>query len=453
MDERTRENELKIAPSLDGKALAGFSGDHHHGTRLIHRATLIPAGAEAIESLLDGHREYPKIDFAYAYADNAGCHLIRIADGHLVEELQTLHLGSTDAFEDFQRTRLGRGVDHAPEAVKTFIASGRGSEPVPDGLTTAIISMLQMFAERPERDVGGWATGYFLTKEGAFLCGYSYAVSDPILIKIGPGAIVPHGTASAGGFGLSVTEMGEREGVVVYWLQQPGGTVFVRGEHGYEAHKFEGVPAEFISKASAALDRKVEILFGDQPPGPAQRFSVLHDENGAPSMVVAHHGNSFSLSVLNVTTPFQTHADLNLASGPQIGALRRELASDRVRISVSEDHGTAVLKLIANEQPTNEVELSARDMDLLMELLSEARLQLDPPIPMEPPREGRVRELVASDPVWRTELPMHPSLSGITLRLRHPGKGWLTFVLPWHEVKELGEWLSTNATPSAPVRR
>jgi hypothetical protein len=447
VDERQREYALKIEPSLDGKALAGFSGDYHHGTRLVHRATSMPAGTKAIKTLLDGHREYPNIEFAYAYVDDLGCHLFRIADGR-VEELQTFHLGSTDAFEDFQGTRLGRGVDHAPEAVKTFIAGSRAPEPISDDLATAITTMLQVFAERSERDVGGWATGYFLTKDGAFLCGYGYSVSDPILTKIGPGSVVPHGTADAGGFGLSVTEFGERQGVVVYWLQQPGGTVFVRSEHGYQTHRFAGGPTEFITRASAALDRKVEIFFGDQPSGPAQSVSVLHDVTGAPSMAVALHGGSISLSVLNVATPFKTRGTINLASGAQAGALRQELESDLVTISVGEDHRSAVLKLIAKGEPTTQVELNAHEMDILLELLIEARLQVEPAVPKEPQREGPVRQLVVLDPAWRTELPMHPSLNGITLRLRHPGAGWLTFLLPWHEVKNLGDWLSKSGTQS-----
>jgi hypothetical protein len=116
--------------------------------------------------------------------------------------------------------------------------------------------MLQVFAERSERDVGGWVTPYLLTKEHAFLCGYAYSVSDPILTKIGPGSIVPHGTSEAGGFGLSVTEVGDCEGVIVYWLQQPGGTVFITGEQGYTTHHFEGRPSEFITRASTAVGRK-----------------------------------------------------------------------------------------------------------------------------------------------------------------------------------------------------
>ena len=49
-------------------------------------------------------------------------------------------------------------------------------------------------------------------KEGAFMCGYGYSVSDPIFDRIAPGSIVPHGTAEAGGYGLSVTELANEKG-------------------------------------------------------------------------------------------------------------------------------------------------------------------------------------------------------------------------------------------------
>jgi hypothetical protein len=172
----------------------------------------------------------------------------------------------------------------------------------------AITSLLRVFAERTERDVGGWVTGYFLCKDGAFLCGYGYAVSDPILKKVGPGSAVPHGTAAAGGFGLSVTEFRAREGVVVYWLQRPGGTVFVKEPDGYAEHDFEGTPSEFLARASEALGRKVEIFFGDKPTGQPQTITIMRDENGVPSMAVANDRGSLSFSVLNVATPFAARA-------------------------------------------------------------------------------------------------------------------------------------------------
>src|SRR6266571_4959534 len=88
--------------------------------------------------------------------------------------------------------------------------------------------MLRLFAERSERAVGGWVTPYYLTREGAFLCGYGYAVSGPVLTRIGPGSTVPHGTAEAGDFELSLTELGVLRGVIVYWLQRPEGAMFLK---------------------------------------------------------------------------------------------------------------------------------------------------------------------------------------------------------------------------------
>jgi hypothetical protein len=60
-----------------------------------------------------------------------------------------------------------------------------------------------------------------------------------------------------------------------------------------------------------------------------------------------------------------------------------------------------------------------------------------------------MREVMVLDPAWRTEPPVHPSLNGITLRLRHPGFGWLTFLPPWHEVENLGKWLNDVKAPAS----
>jgi hypothetical protein len=127
--------------------------------------------------------------------------------------------------------------------------------------------MLRLFAERSERDIGGWPTPYFVTSEGTFFCGYAYAVSDPILTKIGPGSELPHGTAEAGGFGLSVTELGHCEGMIVYWLQKPGGAIFSRTDDGYQKVALDGRPSQFKQPALEAIGRPVDIFFGDQPSG------------------------------------------------------------------------------------------------------------------------------------------------------------------------------------------
>ena len=100
---------------------------------------------------------------------------------------------------------------------------------------------------------------YVLVPDGAYMCGYAHAVSDPILDKVGPGAVVPHGTAEAGGYGLSVTELVDPEGIVVYRGQTPGGLVLIRGKHGYRTVRIDGAPAEFRAKASELALRLLQF--------------------------------------------------------------------------------------------------------------------------------------------------------------------------------------------------
>src|SRR5262249_16571206 len=249
-------DQLKIIPSRDGRAVVGFAGEPHHAARFAERAAAMPAGDETISFLLNSHLQNSSIDFAYGYVGDSGPHLVRVSQGE-AKEVPTLHIGLTDAFEHFQRIRHDAEIDAIPEAVSIFFSGSRATDPVPDGLNRAITSMLRLFAERSERDVGGWPVPYHLTGDGPFLCGYFYSASDPILTRIGPGSIVPHGTAEAGGFGLSVTELGQGHGVVVYWHQQPGGAVYKRTADGYEALKFEGTPSLFKERASGAVGQPV----------------------------------------------------------------------------------------------------------------------------------------------------------------------------------------------------
>jgi hypothetical protein len=449
LDERQREYALKIVPSLDGRALIGYAGDHHHGMRLAYRASSLPAGVNGLKFLSQAQRDYPSVDFAYAFADDAGCHLFRIAVGK-VEDLQAFHLGSAEAFDHFQRVRHAQEIDPAPEAIKTIIVASRASDAIPDTLSNSIASLLRVFAERTEHDVGGWVTAYFLTKDGAFLCGYGYSVSDPILTKIGPGSAVPHGTVQAGGFGLSVTELGEREGLVVYWLQLPGGTIFVRTSENYTEHSFQGTPSDFVASASERLGRKVEIWFGDKPTGQPQTITVIRDRNGVPAMAIANDRGTLSFAVLNVATPFDARAAMDFSTTSDLDSLMTALESDQVRLTFDSDRKTTTLNLVVEKQPATKIVLGPRELDTLIAHLGEARARLQESVPFQPPHSQPgvpVRDLMVLNPAWRTEAPVHPSLNGITLRLRHPGFGWLTFLLPWHEVKNLGEWLTRNSSP------
>src|SRR5262249_11160319 len=153
------------------------------------------------------------------------------------------------------------------------------------------------------------------------------------------GASLPHGTAEAGGFGLSITEVGHADGLTVYWLQQPGGMVFLRDANGYERSSFEGTPNEFIARASAATGKKIELWFGEQPTGIPQSITVMRDESGVPSIAIAKHGDSFSFSVLNTGTPFRTNVTMNLAGRP-IDLPGGNPNAEGVRVNLAEDKST-----------------------------------------------------------------------------------------------------------------
>ncbi|MDA9442846.1 hypothetical protein XH98_27880 [Bradyrhizobium sp. CCBAU 51745] len=92
--------------------------------------------------------------------------------------------------------------------------------------------------------------------------------------------------------------------------------------------------------------------------------------------------------------------------------------------------------------------VGASHLDELISVLSAARASMKEAVPPEPFSSPLGRELVVLDPAWRTNFPPHPSLDGLMLRLRHPGQGWLTFLIPHHECISLATWLSNNARRS-----
>jgi hypothetical protein len=442
---RDRQYEIKVRPSLDGTALIGFAGDQHHGARILSSATESPAGYQTLGALVAEHLQYPSVDLAYGYTDENGAHLFRIAQGQ-AQQLTAFHIGNSEAFDHFQRVRHATEIDPAPKAVEIFIQGG--PVPIPEPLHIATVAMLRLFVERQERDVGGWALPYLLTSEGSFFCGYAYSVSDPILAHASPGSPVPHGTPEAGGFGLSVTELGKDEGLVVYWPQLPGGYLFVRDRTAIAQKKIPGSPSEFKEAALRILGRPVDIWFGDKALGRADSVTVVTGDDGKPAMAIGRRGNNLSFSVLNTESVFRSKASLNfnpdrkMHDGLSIGNLKIELA---------EDSGSVTLKIIRDGNSIAQVSLQANELEKLLAHLAEMRAAMPIQIGLEPPTGPGTQELVVVDPAWRTNFSVHSDLDGILMRLRHLGFGWLTFLLPHHEARSLGDWLSRNAkeTPRA----
>jgi hypothetical protein len=275
---RERQYALKIIP-IRGNAIIGFSGDHHHGQQAVEQALNLECGDKTIEFLATIVAKVPSVEFAYGFQSSTGPRLYLISSKS-VETCNTLHIGLHSAFEEFQRIRHTAESHHAPEAVHTFLSAIRTERDAPAGVRSAVASMLQLFAVRQERDVGGWALAYVLTPARPFLLTYGYSVTDPIVGQLRTGVPILHGTAEAGGFGLSVTEYGQNEGVVVYWLQRSGGFVFVRSNTGYDQYYFEGRPSLFLDRARTALARDVEIWFGDQPAKDVQPTATMSDQAG-----------------------------------------------------------------------------------------------------------------------------------------------------------------------------
>jgi hypothetical protein len=207
IEQRERQYLPKIEPS--DTSLVAFAGDEHNGSRLIRQVAAANERGRAIQILVDGSRGIG-VEFGYAHFDANEPRLLRIADGN-VQSVPTLFLGSKDAFETFQRIRHGDMSPYAPLALKTFMCGAR--EMVPEPLSSAIVAMTDVFVSRPERD--GWAVSYFLSTDGPHFVSYCYSVSDPLFDRLAPGSLIPHGTQEEGGSNLSVTELGNGEGMVV----------------------------------------------------------------------------------------------------------------------------------------------------------------------------------------------------------------------------------------------
>ena len=83
------------------------------------------------------------------------------------------------------------------------------------------------------------------------------------------------------------------------------------------------------------------------------------------------------------------------------------------------------------------VALQAPELDSLVRQLAELRSCLGEPVPRTLDPGARLVALV--DPVWQAKPLSSPDApDGVVLALRHPGLGWLGFLLPWPEAAMLG---------------
>ncbi|RQV01080.1 hypothetical protein [Burkholderia cenocepacia] len=81
--------------------------------------------------------------------------------------------------------------------------------------------------------------------------------------------------------------------------------------------------------------------------------------------------------------------------------------------------------------------LQAETIEKLIATLSSMREAMHPPVPMDPPIGAQVQAQL--DPRFWTEL--NHMVSASMLMLRHPGFGWLAFVLPPTSAEQLTGYL------------
>jgi hypothetical protein len=175
--------------------------------------------------------------------------------------------------------------------------------------------------------------------------------------------------------------------------------------------------------------------------GLPESIVILRDEDGQPAAAIAQRGNNFSFAVLNVATPFRARATGGFF-GQQKGS--QTVTVQNLTLTLAEDKSRVNLKLLNDGEVVGESTLSANEMDAIITGLGEFRSAMTEPVRAEPDQSGGSREFLVIDPAWRTSASPNSEIDGIVMRLRHLGLGWVSFLLPRHEGRALGKWLTES---------
>ncbi|MFM0687295.1 hypothetical protein PQQ77_15045 [Paraburkholderia strydomiana] len=446
MPTRDRAYRLKITP-LAGRSLLGFANNADEGVRVTDIVSSTAPGKAVLDTLYREHLAHPDVDFAYAYLDADQPRLFKIAEG-VVTEVQTLYLGQRDAFEALQRARHTTEIDHAPEAMHTFMCGLADLRPnkdmaeivVPEALSRTIVAMQNVFVATGSRDVGGVAIPYVASPYGTQICDYAYAVTDAILSDIRAGTVIPHGTAQGGGFSVCVTDVRGRDGLVIYWLQKPGGKVILRDGRTYVEHDFAGSPSVFKDAVRQALGCEVELFFSEAGAGPIRSLHTLVDQSGRPrlSVAVGEQGLTFAW-VQNTPDSFRAKQAIPLEKMTAVDAAE----SGPVAVTLTDNRDSLAIGIPSTGEGATHLSLMAHEVDALIMRLAELRASMKVAVPNELSSPSRL--IAQLDPAWRTRHEVHPDAQGILLKLRHSGYGWQAYLLPYHEAQALGQWLVDNS--------
>jgi hypothetical protein len=414
----------KIETGVRFPSLTAFADAAEIGLEAAAAAARASSPMSALEMLKETSCQR-KVEFAYAWFQHGVPCLARIEDGTVTKE-SVLHLGSDPAFEVFQQNRMTKGRA-PPLSLKSFMAGS--TVPVSAELSRDIRAMIDLFPERFDHDVGGWATPFILKENGVYPCSYCYSTSDPVFDRVVPGSIVGHGSAVHGGYTLSFTASPECDLMAVYIPQLEGGWMSIRTSKGFDTERIDGSPDQFKEAVLKQTGRRIDTWVGSSEPGPVKMLHIKRNADGCIDVVIADHGGSYTFAVHNVQTEFELKSSL----------LSEESVLKPPKNVVISQKNSQEIELMFEQR---EILLDAEQLDRLLQCLAEARSKLTPEVPLQ-----RVAgtALAHFDPVWRTEPNLHPAVEGHLLSFRHSGFGWVEFLLPVHEAANLGKWLMENS--------
>lgn len=228
--------------------------------------------------------------------------------------------------------------------------------------------------------------------------------------------------------------------MVIYWLQKPGGHVLIRDTKGYKSYEFEGTPEIFKTKVKQELGRDVDIWFSNQEFGPIKSVKILNDELERARLLIAYDGERLSNSWLQSTPDsFRVGATLPLKMEVEMSADKNSENILPWNISVSDDKKLTTITLYNGEENSGSISVTAAELDNFITDLARVRMSMTDEVPREISSGIPLEAII--DPAWRTRPLPHPGIPGPLLCLRHPGFGWLGFILPNQEAINLGQWL------------
>ena len=112
---------------------------------------------------------------------------------------------------------------------------------------------------------------------------------------------------------------------------------------------------------------------------------------------------------------------------------------DKAKLSIASAVELAI-ELAGGKSPVRTVKLTAADIDQLIARLVQFRAMMTPEIERTPPDPVTTRPLI--DPMWALRIPAADRDK--LLMLRHPGLGWLMFLLPPREAAKLAHALLSD---------